>query len=202
MPECEALQLAEGETRERDAALLRGLRERAPDACAELYDRFAAKIQRFAASRLNADVQLAEDIVVQTMVDAVRDIARFDGRKSSLSAWLYGIARRRVQAEVRCQSRLKSVPAVAQVPLEEVSEQADGQDMASHLAARIDAQRKVAALASILSDSEMEVLILQSVDELSLKEIGQVMGRSERAVHSLLCRARQKARERLAQDER
>jgi RNA polymerase sigma-70 factor (ECF subfamily) len=91
---------------------------------------------------------------------------------------------------------------VAQVPLEEVSEQADGQDMASHLAARIDAQRKVAALASILSDSEMEVLILQSVDELSLKEIGQVMGRSERAVHSLLCRARQKARERLAQDER
>jgi RNA polymerase sigma-70 factor (ECF subfamily) len=202
MPECEASQLAEGETAERDAALVRGLRERAPDACAELYDRFAPRIHRFAASRLNADVQLAEDIVVQTLVDAVRDIGRFDGRKSSLSAWLYGIARRRLQAEARRQSRLKSVPAAAQVPLEEVREQADGQDLASHLAARIDAQRKVAALATMLSDSEMEVLVLHSIDELSLKEVGRVVGRSERAVHSLLCRARQKARERLAEDER
>jgi DNA-directed RNA polymerase specialized sigma24 family protein len=46
----------------------------------------------------------------------------------------------------------------------------------------------------------MEVLVLQCVDELSVKDISHVVRRSERAVHSLLYRARQKARERLVQD--
>jgi len=36
------------------------------------------------------------------------------------------------------------------------------------------------------------------VDDLSVKEIGRILGRSEGAVESLLYRARHKARERLA----
>jgi RNA polymerase sigma-70 factor (ECF subfamily) len=183
-----------------EAALVRGLRDGAAQASAELYDRFAPRIHRFAFSRLPGDPQTAEDIVVQTLVDAVRDINRFNPRKSTLSAWLYGIARRRIQGEVRRQTRLKSVPASAQIPLERVSETSAGGDIASALATRLDAQRQVAALASTLSVLEMEVLTLQSIDELSLKEIGQVIRRSERAVHSLLHRARQKARERLIRD--
>jgi RNA polymerase sigma-70 factor (ECF subfamily) len=182
-----------------EAALLRGLREAAPDACGQFYDRFAPRIQRFAVARFPRDPDSSEDVVVQTLVDAVRDIRRFNPRKSSLSAWLYGIARRRIQAEVRQRTRLKSVPASAQIPLEGASEISAGEDMASALAARLDAQRQIAALAGTLSDFEMDVLTLRSIDELSLKEIGQVVGRSERAVHSLLHRARQKARERLAQ---
>jgi DNA-directed RNA polymerase specialized sigma24 family protein len=45
------------------------------------------------------------------------------------------------------------------------------------------------------------VLVLSSIEELSVKEIGRVVGRSERAVHSLLHRAKAKARERLADHE-
>jgi len=39
------------------------------------------------------------------------------------------------------------------------------------------------------------------VEELSAREVGQVIRRSERAVHSILHRARKKARERLVGDE-
>jgi len=187
-------------TEDRDACLLRGLREGAAEAHGQLYDRFAPGLHRFAASRLSGDAQLAEDIVVQTLVDAVRNISRFTPRKSTLAAWLYGVARRQIQGEVRRQRRLKSVPLGAQMSIDVVSEAPDERDMASDLAARLDAQRQVAALAGVLSDLEMEVLVLQCIDQLSAREIGQVVGRSERAVHSLLHRARRKARERLARD--
>ncbi len=56
-------------------------------------------------------------------------------------------------------------------------------------------------LVGVLSDLELEALILSGVQELSVREIGQILHRSEAAVHSLLHRAAEKARERWAQDE-
>ncbi|UCC69110.1 MAG: hypothetical protein JSV79_04120, partial [Armatimonadota bacterium] len=113
-----------------------------------------------------------------------------------LLAWLYGIARRQIQAEIRRQKRRKSVPAHAQVPIDAINEVASAGDMAADLATRVDAQRKIADLSRFLSDSEMEVLTLHWVDEFSAREIGRIVGRSHRAVESLLHRARQKALER------
>jgi len=197
MGEAQAAQAQADAGREaEEAALIRGLRTRQAEACAELYDRFAPGIHRFAATRLLGDVELAEDVVVETMVDAARDITRFNPRKATLSAWLYGIARRRVNMQIRRQKRRKSVPAWAQTPMESLREASDGNDIAAGAAARLDAQRRVAELAVLLSDLEMEVLTLSCIEELSVREIGQVIGRSERAVHSILHRARTKARER------
>ena len=200
MGEADLAQPQARSSEEADAALVRGLRERAPEACAQLYNRFAPGIHRFAVARLG-DVETAEDVVVETMVSAVRDIRRFNPRRSSLAAWLYGIARRRVQIEIRRQRRRKSVPASAQVSTEAVRETSDGRDLAATAAARLDAQRKVAHLRALLSDKEIEVLLLSCVEQLSAREIGQAIGRSERAVHSILHRARKKARERLVGDE-
>ena len=189
------------QTESADAALVQGLRARAPEACAALYDRFAGGVHRFAVTRLRGEAQLGEDVVVETMAEAVRDIRRFDPQRSSLSAWVYGIARRRVLQELRRQQRRKSVPPWAQVPLETVWEASDGTDLERSVLSRLEAQRGVAALVAVLSHPELEALVLWSVEELSAREIGQVMGRSERAVHSILHRARTKARERLARDD-
>jgi|WetSurMetagenome_2_1015567.scaffolds.fasta_scaffold198601_2 RNA polymerase sigma-70 factor, ECF subfamily len=190
-----------GAREEGEARLVQGLRSASPAAQAELYDRFAGKLQRFAVSLLPQDKSVAEDVVVETMIDAARDIKRFNPHKAAFSAWLYGIARRRIQQELRRRRRLKSVPAEAQIGLEDLSSLSDGRDLAQSAAARLDAQHQLIALAEILSPLEMEILILDCIDELSLKEIGAVIGRSERAVHSLLHRAKQKARERMRTDE-
>jgi RNA polymerase sigma-70 factor (ECF subfamily) len=190
-----------GDREAEEVRLWQGLLSSSPAAQAELYDRFAGKIQRFAASLLPQDGIAAEDIVVETMVEAARDIKRFNLRKGSLSAWLYGISRRRIQQELRRSGRLKSVPAEVQTSLENLSDLPDGRDLAQSTAARLDAQCQLAELAKILSPLEIEILILNCIDELSLKEIGAVIGRSERAVHSLLHRAKQKARERMRTDE-
>ena len=140
--------------------------------------------------------------MVQSLADAARHIAWYHPRRSTFAVWLYGVARRQIHNELRRQRRLKSVPAAAQTPLTNAVELSDGRDVADEVAARLQAQRAVAVLSEVLSDVELEVLVLSSIDELSIREIGLVVGRSERAVHSLLHRARTKARERLADDER
>jgi len=63
-----------------------------------------------------------------------------------------------------------------------------------------DAERTMARLRERLSQPELEVLLLFSVERLSEREIAQVVRRSEGAVHSLLQQAREKAREALSAD--
>jgi RNA polymerase sigma-70 factor (ECF subfamily) len=183
---------------EASAVLLERLRARSAEAWADLYDRYAPGIHWFAVTLLLGDTETARDVVVETMADAARRIGRFDPRRSSLSTWLYGVARRRVQMEMRQQRRQKVVPAWAQVSMDAVAETGDEGDLAADAAARVDAQRKVGMLATSLTDMEMEILTLSCIEELSTREIGEVVGRSEQAVNSILYRARRKARERLA----
>jgi RNA polymerase sigma-70 factor (ECF subfamily) len=183
-----------------DDALIRGLREATPEACSELCRRFGPRLHRFAAARLGWDGQLAEDIALQALADAIRNIRQFNSRKSTLSAWLYGVARRQTIRELRRRGRQKSPPAGAQVSFDALDQTTDA-DPADRLDAQLDARRQVTEVAAILTDVEFEVLVLSAVDELSAREIGQVVGRSERAIHSLLHRARTKARERLVRDE-
>jgi len=190
-----------GRTGSADAALVLGLRQRRPEASAQLYDRFAPSLHRFALTRLGGDIGVAEDLVVETLADACRSITTFKPRRSSLSAWLFGIARRRVQMEIRRQRRRKTLPAAARVPMEAALETAAEGDLAADAGSRLDAQQKVAHLRAHLSDLEMEVLVFSCVEQLSAGEIGQLIGRSERAVHSILHRARTKARERLVGDD-
>ena len=135
--------------------------------------------------------------MVQTLVDAVRNIRRYNPRKATFSAWLYGIARRQIRLAVRRRNRKKSIPPSAQVSLHSLSDIAAPANPGDDLASRLHAKQQVALLAQSLSDLEMEVVTLQCVDELSVAEIGRILGRSQAAVESLLYRARQKARESL-----
>ena len=184
-----------------DRALVERLKCADAAAYGDLCDRFGPGLNGFAASRLAGDRDLAEDVMVETLTDAVQNIRRFNPRRSTLSAWVYGIARRKIGLERRRQRRRKSVPAGAQVSLESASAVAGEHDVAGGSAARVDAERKAARLAELLTDMEMEVLVLHCVDEFSVREIAGTVGRSERAVDSLLHRARQKARDGLERDD-
>ena len=186
---------------EQDGALARGLREGKPEAAQELCERFGPKLFAFLAARFPGDRELAQDLLVQSLTDVARKIRWYHPKKAPFVVWLYGVARGQIRAELRKRRRRKSVPLDAQSPFEDAADTSDGSDIATETAKRVDAQRQVALLSSLLSELEFDVLALNCIDQLSAKEIGLVVGRSERAVHSLLHRARTKARERLVRDE-
>lgn len=188
------------EDAERVAWLVRGLREAEPQAQAELCERFGPRLHRYLVHRLGQRDDVAEDLMVQTLVDAARNASRYDARKATFLAWLLGIARRQAQLELRRRLQGRSVPAAAQTTLESLAEQSAPGDVAEAVTSRIEAKRQISKLVGYLSEIELEVLTLRCLQQLSVKEIGQVLGRSERAIDSLLHRAKQKARERLADD--
>ena len=188
------------EAQETSARLVAGLLRREPEACAELCQCFGRRLHRYLAALLHGDVETAKDLLVQTLADAVRGLARFNPRRATFAAWLFGIARRQVQLELRRQRRRKSVPVSAQVPMEGLAEQTAEGDLAREVTDRLAARRQVAELRSVLSELEMEVLTLQYVHRLSVREVAHIVGRSERAIDSLVHRAKAKARERLVND--
>jgi len=189
------------ESRGDDGHLAAGLRAGERWAHAELCRRLGPPVHRFIWNRLSGDEQTAEDLMIQTLADAARNIGHYDERKASLRAWVFGIARRQILLERRRRARRKAVPEEAKVPLSQVSEMAAQLNLADSAAARLDARRQVAELAACLSDAEMEALKLHHVYGFSVEEVAHITSRSRRAADSLLHRARQKARERLARDE-
>lgn len=186
---------------DRELDLIRRLRADDPGAYEELCDRFGAALHGFAAQRLAGDRESAEEVMMQTLTDVVRNIGRYDPRRSSLSAWVYGIARRKIQGERRRLLRRKSVPASARTSLETAGEVGSCEDVAEQVAAQLDAQQRVDELGRVLSDGEMEVLLLHFADGFTVKEIGGIVGRSAKAVDSLLHRAVRKAREGLVKSD-
>ena len=189
------------QVQEAEADLARRLRAKAPEAGTQLYDQFAPRLYRFALTRLLGDSASAEEVVIESLAAAARDIVRFDPRRASLGTWLFGVTRREVNLEIRRQRRRKSVPAWAQEPLSAAERTMTAPDPAVAVTDKLVAQRQVFALTVVLSEGEMEVLVLRYVEDLTVEEIGKVIGRSVRAVHSMLHRARTKARERLVRDD-
>ena len=181
--------------------LVRALRSGSESAQQQFCHQYAPIIYQFALVRCIGDVALAEDIMIQTLGEALLNLHLFNPDRGNLTAWLYGIARRQIRDELRHQSRHNAAAAGWQLPLEAALNVAEEGDLAAGVAAQIDYQQQFARIAAALSAQELEVLTLLYINRLNIREIGNLMGRSESAINSILHRARQKARERLAQDE-
>lgn len=200
--------MAESETRalvrgleETEDRLVAGLRAGEPWAHSELCRRFGPPVHRFIWNRLSGDHESAEDLMIQTLVDAARNIRRYRAHKAAFAAWVFGIARRQIGLELRRRGRRKAVPEAAQVPLSRLPAESDCPKVADSVAARLEAKRRIAQLRDCLSNAEIEFLKLHHLYGFTVDEIAHIAGRSRRATDSLLHRARQKARERLARDE-
>jgi RNA polymerase sigma-70 factor, ECF subfamily len=166
-------------------------------ATAELLRRYLDRVFRFICPRVGYHEQDAEEVTQETFLSVVRLAPTFRG-ESSLFSWLCGIARKQVfyfHSNQRPERRgapantvswddeevqlLQSALAVG--PLE--------QEMVDQLAIR----ELVEKILLSLPEAEREALLLRYVEDLSLREIGRIMKRTEKAVESLLRRARQRA---------
>ena len=131
------------------------------------------------------DRAAAEDVTAQAFERAYKRRSRFDARRGSPRAWLFGIARNAALDELRRRKRAATaeIPAPAHAP---------GPDEAAELAAERDAVR--AALGR-LAARDRELIALKYHAELSNAEIAAVLGVSSSNAGTLLHRAMTKLRE-------
>ena len=137
------------------------------------------------------DPQTVADLTSETFVRAMDGFARFDPRRGSDRAWLFGIAAR-VFAR-HCELSAGDRDAVARLgghrPLD--------QDEFEELAGRIDAARECAALMrrfARLPAVERAAIELVDLEGLTPKEAAQALGVSGVAFRKRLSRARSRLR--------
>lgn len=141
------------------------------------------------ARRRLPSVEDAEDVAAETFAAVCVAPQRVPQDETKVRAWLLGIARNKLTDLLRKRYKRRELPLTDLEPLALAGPEALlGPPQAQALRSAIDG----------LPADQREALLLKYADELTLTEVGRVLGKSEAAVSSLLQRARATVRERAA----
>jgi RNA polymerase sigma-70 factor (ECF subfamily) len=166
-----------------------------PLAFGKLFDRYYDKILNYTLHR-TANIALAEELTSNTFFKALNNLWTFKWRNIPFSAWLYRIASNEVHQYFRKKKHFQSLPLEEYeeiVPDE--SSQADKEllEAESHYLKQ-KLFIKIHKSISELKVNYQEVLVLRFFEDKSIKEIGEILGKSEGTIKSLLHRAIAKLR--------
>ena len=156
-----------------------------------IYRHHAQTVYKFLLSQTR-DPGLAEELTQETFYQAVRSIDRFDG-KCKVSVWLCQIAKHLWYQQLRKQKR--EVPLSEEgvdVPLPSAEEETLDR------AGRLELLRQVHSL----PEPCREVVYLRAFGDLSLREIGDVLGKTETWARVTFYRGKEKLRSGGACDEK
>ncbi len=142
------------------------------EAFASLYRRYATPVYRYLYQRVGNAAE-AEDLTSQVFTEALEGLSRYRNQ-GSFAAWLFTIARRKAIDHYR-----RKRPQVA---FDETRDVADPQDELLENAARRENLERVAGLVERLDQKDVELLRLRFAANLSYKEIGALLKKSEAAV--------------------
>ena len=167
---------------------LASLAQAEPAAFGELYQRHCERVYRYHLAR-TGDADDAQDLTTQTFMAALEGLPGYRGA-GSFGAWLFGIARRKLAMHYRGR---RSV-----LPLEIMPDLADpAPSPEASTGKRLQLAQVTQALRRLAPD-RAEALLLCLFADLTAREAGQVMGKSEAAVKMLVLRGLRDLRERFA----
>jgi RNA polymerase sigma factor (sigma-70 family) len=162
-----------------------------PRRFAELYDRYAPDILRYAARRVGESS--ADDVVAETFLVAFRRRDRFDPSRGAARPWLYGIASNLIAGYRR--SEVKQYRVLARTAADPVAPDHHGHTEDRVAAAAVT--RQLGAALTRLSQGDREVLLLVAWESLTYDEVAQALDIPIGTVRSRLNRARKKVRKAL-----
>ncbi len=141
------------------------------DALAELIERYQAPLRYF-ISRLSANPETAEDIFQDTWLTVIRRIHTLK-KIDAFSTWLYRIARNKVYQQLRRKKMLSKLDENIAVPNNTENDVFSPEDAA-----------KVHRCLKELLPEYREVLMLRFLEQMSYKQISQVINYSLGTVKS------------------
>jgi RNA polymerase sigma-70 factor (ECF subfamily) len=148
------------------------------------YEESYEPLYRYVHWRCGGLDDLADDVVQETWLTAVRRVRRFDPRQAAFGTWLRGIAANvlRNRFRRRAAQRVRTEPLESDPPGEGSAE--------AGLMGRERQERIATALADLPEHYEA-VLRAKYVENAPVAEIAEASGQTPKAVESLLTRARQ-----------
>jgi len=175
-----------------DRSLVLGLQERERAAWGRAYDQFANDVFTFIAHLLRGDMTAAEEVHQETWLAALAGIDAFDADRGELRAWIFGIARRLVALHFRRRGAGRSAECVDSG--QDKNRIDDNSILPSEVITLIERGDAVRAALAELGMEPRRVLLGKYVDGRSVNDLAEELGRSPKAVESLLSRARARMR--------
>ena len=154
----------------------------------EVYDTYAQKIYQFIYYK-TYNKEIAEDLVSQTFLRALEKLHYFDPAKGTMSAWLYQIARNIVADHYRARKYT--------VDIEDVWDLASDQNVELDLENREQLEELREVLKKLPGD-QRDMLILRIWQDLSYKEIAQILDKTEGACKMMFSRIIAKLRKEIS----
>ena len=154
-----------------------------------LVARYSSRLYYFLRPRFNAD-QDVEDLVQETFLKAFRNIERFDPEQK-FSTWLYTIAIRQAISRFRAENKKPSSP------IHPSCGPPDPQDIVIQKAE----SKNIWDLARKLGNTQFEALWLHYAEEMSIKEMADILKKKPITVRVLLHRARANLAEKMEKTE-
>jgi RNA polymerase sigma-70 factor, ECF subfamily len=148
----------------------------------ELYERNFDRVYAFIVRRAG-DRGEAEDLTAEVFHHALANLGRFEWRGIPFAAWLLHIARNAVADRWQRAARERG---------ERPQDAADGQSLVE-----IDRRAMLADLVRRLPHDQQRVVLERFVEQKSVREIAEGLGRTEGAVKQLQLRALQSLRARM-----
>lgn len=161
------------------------------DALRWLLDEVAPTVYGFVYARVGGDEPAAEDVLQETLMEAVKGAANFRG-DSSASTWMCAIARRRLGRYYESERRAE----VARRSLRVVEDARGGED-AGGAAELVERQDEVVRAMGRLPALQRQVLVMKYLEDMPVQEIAVQVNRSRVQVQSLLQRGRDGLRRQL-----
>lgn len=139
----------------------------------ELYDRYSERMHRYFYRMLGQDAHRADDFTQELFMKLVEKTAYFDPERR-FSTWLYAVAGNMVKNEYRRLSRLQGQMQLDDCFGENFSEDIDSQIFEQHLHQALGE----------LDETQRQCFVLRYQEELSVKEIAEIMDCPEGTVKS------------------
>lgn len=154
----------------------------------EIYQKYAQIVYRYLLSLVhNQDV--AEELTQETFYQAVKSIDRFDG-SCQISTWLCAVAKNQLRSWQRKHPPFESLEEYDQTAASAEQDVLDA-------AARVELMKKL----HLCPEPYREVMYLRIFGDLSFKEIGEIMARTENWARVTYYRGKEKLRKDLVKDE-
>ena len=169
-----------------------------PNAFGELYDRYYGKIFNY-SFRVTGNYQVACDIAGETFAKAFMRINSFKWKGISISSWLFKIATNELNQYFRRKRyspySLAAVgPDVVAGGLKTFSDESNETIGAIYMT---ETFRTVQQALQRLPPDYQKVIALKYYENLSIREISEILGRKEGTIKSLLSRAIERLRKAL-----
>lgn len=152
------------------------------EAFGALYDRYLDLVYRYVYYRVGGKA-LAEDLVSETFLRALRRIGTFEWQGRDFAAWLITIARNIIADHYKSGRFRLEVSTADMLDADRADEGIEG--------AVIDGLTNTALLEAVkkLNDEQQECVVLRFLQGMSVLETAQAMGKTEGAIKALQYRA-------------